>query len=162
MLDLIKRIFLVEIRKRMKWICRWKLARSAITSVQMQYERVSSDKVVFQEWSCSAQSSTSRRLDHRTASSNRYQTRFGGRWSQWQPWATGTWGIWNVSDISERVFSLILQVWCYSPRRYTSRRLAPRIRSSNPFRTRSGGPLSRWRPWAMVTWRMMYSLSLTL
>jgi len=45
-----------------------------------------------QVWCCSRRQSTSRRPARRTASSNQYRTRFGGRWSQWRPWATATWG----------------------------------------------------------------------
>lgn len=55
-----------------------------------------------------------------------------------------------------------LQVWCYFRARYTSPRPARKIPSSSPSRMRSGGPLWPWPPWAMVTWRMKYSFSLTM
>lgn len=45
-----------------------------------------------QVWCCSRRRSTSRRPARRTASSNRYRTRSGGRWSRWRPWATAIWG----------------------------------------------------------------------
>lgn len=50
-----------------------------------------------------------------------------------------------------------LQVSFSSRAPSTSPRRAPRIPSSSPSQTRSGGQWSPWRPWATATWRMMYT-----
>lgn len=44
--------------------------------------------------------------------------------------------------------------------RSISPRPALKILSSNQFRMHFGGLLSPWQPWAMVTWRMMYTFLL--